>query len=105
MIKKASYVSFYGLIIALIGVVILRNKLTIRPIVLGLTFIPLSGLFFAKRSFKAAIPDLIFGAIYTGLLTILALWGGVVFGVAGAIAGGVIGDCLTDEIAVSLRGV
>lgn len=75
-----------------------------NTIILGLTLIPLSGFFFAKRSFKGAIPDLIFGAIDTGLLTIPALWGGITFGVAGDIAGGVIGDVLTDGIAGFFEG-
>jgi len=44
-------------------------------------------------------PRLIFGALDTGLLTKPALWGGILFGVAEAIAGGVIGDALTDGIA------
>ncbi len=51
-----------------------------------------------------AIPDIIFGAIDTGLLTIPALWGGMLFGVAGAVAGGVIGDALTDAIAGFFEG-
>ena len=47
---------------------------------------------------------MIFGAIDTALLTIPALWGGVVFGVAGAIAGGVIGDSLTDAVPGFVEG-
>ncbi|MBW1911886.1 MAG: hypothetical protein JRF71_09950 [Deltaproteobacteria bacterium] len=51
-----------------------------------------------------AIPDMIFGAIDTGLLTIPALGGGILFGVAGAITGGIIGDSLTDAIAGFFEG-
>ena len=47
---------------------------------------------------------MVFGAIDTGLLTIPALWGGILFGVAGAIAGGVIGDAVTDAIAGFFEG-
>ncbi len=104
MTKKAAYVGFLGTIIALIGVVTLQYRFPIGPIVLILAFIPLLGLFLAKRSFKGAIPDLIFGAIDTGLLSIPALWGGSLFGVAGAIAGGVVGDALTDGIAGFFEG-
>lgn len=104
MIKEASYVGFFGVTVAVIGVVTLQYRFAIGPIVLGSTLIPLCGLFLAKRPFMGAIPDLIFGAIDTGLLTIPALWGGILFGVAGAIAGGVIGDALTDGIAGFFEG-
>ncbi|MDI6792042.1 MAG: hypothetical protein QME81_04145 [bacterium] len=104
MIRKASYVGFFGVIVGVIGVMTLQFRFPIGPIVLGLTIVPLSGLFLAKRPFRGMIPDLIFGAIDTGLLTIPALWGGVLFGVAGAIAGGVIGDALTDGIAGFFEG-
>ncbi len=104
MIKKAIYISFFGIIVTLIGVFTLQHRLAIGPMVFILTSIPLLGLFFAKRSFKGALPDLIFGSIDTGLLTIPALWGGALFGFAGAIAGGVVGDALTDGIAGFFEG-
>lgn len=104
MIRKASYVTLIAIPVAVIGVLMLRYRLPIGPIVPGLGAIPLSGLLLARRSLTGAIPDLVFGAIDTGLLTIPALWGGVLFGVAGAIAGGVIGDALTDAIAGFFEG-
>ena len=104
MLKKASYVGILGIIVGIIGVITLQHRLTIGPIVLLLSGIPSLGLFLAKRPIKGAIPDLIFGSIDIGLLTIPALWGGALFGVAGAIAGGVIGDALTDGIAGFFEG-
>jgi len=104
MIRKASFVGILALPVALIGVVALRYQLPIGPIVLGLALIPIAGLLIARRSFIGAIPDIVFGAIDTGLLTIPALWGGILFGVAGAIAGGVVGDALTDAIAGFFEG-
>jgi len=104
MIRNAFYIGFISIIIAVIGVMTLKQKFPVGPIVLGMTLIPLSGLFLAKRSFKSAVPDLVFGALDTGLLTIPALWGGILFGVAGAIAGGVIGDALSDGIAGFVEG-
>ena len=104
MIRKALYVTIFALPVAFIGVVALRYRLPIGPVILGLTLIPIVGLLVAKRSFVRAIPDIIFGAIDTGLLTVPALWGGILFGVAGAIAGGVIGDALTDGIAGFFEG-
>ncbi len=104
MAKKAAYVSARGLVVALLGVMILKQRLVIGPFVLLMGIIPLLGLIGARRSLKGAIPDLLFGAIDTGLLTIPAIWGGLAFGVAGAIAGGVIGDALTDGIAGFFEG-
>lgn len=104
MIRKASYVGILALPVALIGVLALHYQLPLGPIVIGMTLIPIVGLLMAKRSIAGAIPDIVFGAIDTGLLAIPALWGGILFGVAGAIAGGVIGDALTDAIAGFFEG-
>ena len=104
MLRKASYVSVICLPVALLGVFTLQFRLPIGPIILGLTVIPVAGLLMAKRSLTGAAPDMVFGAIDTGLLTIPALWGSMLFGVAGAIAGGVIGDSLTDAIAGFFEG-
>ncbi len=104
MIRKAGYVALFGIVVAAIGVITLRQRLPLGPIVLGLSVVPLGGLLLTRRPLAGAVPDLIFGALDTGLLTIPALWGGVLFGVAGAIAGGVIGDALTDGIAGFFEG-
>jgi len=104
MPKKAAYVASIVLLVAVFGVATLQYRLPIGPIVLLLGLLPAAGLLLARRSFKQATPDMIFGAIDTALLTIPALWGGVVFGVAGAIAGGVIGDSLTDAVAGFVEG-
>jgi hypothetical protein len=104
MLKKAGYVTLIGLVVAVIGVAALRGRLAVGPVVLLLALAPLLGLWLARRTFKGAVPDLVFGAIDTGLLTIPALWGGMLFGVAGAIAGGVVGDALTDAVAGFFEG-
>ncbi|MBN1834026.1 MAG: hypothetical protein JW896_18130 [Deltaproteobacteria bacterium] len=104
LVKKASYVTIFALPVAIIGVFILRYRLPIGPIIVGLTLIPIAGILLAQKPMVGAIPDMVFGAIDTGLLTIPALWGGVLFGVAGAIAGGVIGDAITDAIAGFFEG-
>ena len=58
----------------------------------------------SKQLTPSSEESIVFGAIDTGLLTIPALWGGILFGVAGAIAGGVIGDAVTDAIAGFFEG-
>jgi hypothetical protein len=104
MIKKISYVSLFCIIVAVFSVITLTNRFPLGPVVLALSIIPLAGITLAKRSLKRAIPDLIFGSLDTGLLTIPALWGGSLYGIAGAIAGGVVGDALTDSIAGFFEG-
>jgi hypothetical protein len=102
--RKALHVVVFGVPVGVIGVLAVRNEFPIGPVVLALSVIPLLGLLLTRRPLSGAIPDLIFGAIDTGLLTIPALWGAVAFGAAGAIAGGIIGDSLTDAIAGFFEG-
>ena len=104
MMKKALYVAIISVPVALVGVIALRQQFPIGPIVLGLGLLPIAGLLLAKRRLTGAVPDMVFGALDTGLLVIPALWGGIEFGVAGAIAGGVIGDALTDAVAGFFEG-
>jgi hypothetical protein len=104
MFLKAFYVSIVALPVAFLGVFALQYRLPIGPIILLLTLLPIAGLLLAQRRLLRSVPDVLFGAIDTGLLTIPALYGGILFGVAGAIAGGVIGDSLTDAIAGFFEG-
>lgn len=104
MFAKAGYVTLVGLPVAVVGVMMLQYQLPIGPVIFLLGFIPVVGIAVSGRSLAGATPDMIFGAIDTGLLTIPALWGGHLFGVAGAIAGGVVGDALTDAIAGFFEG-
>ncbi len=104
MLHKGAYFFLISLIIAFTGYLTLNYDLPVGPIVFILGFIPISAVIIAKRHVKTAIPDLIFGSIDTGLLTVFALLGGSYFGVAGAITGGVIGDALTDGIAGFFEG-
>lgn len=104
MIKRAAFVAIVSAPVALVGVIALQQQLPVGPVVLGLGLVPITGLLLAKRRMVGAVPDMVFGALDTGLLVIPALWGGIAFGVAGAIAGGVIGDALTDAVAGFFEG-
>lgn len=72
--------------------------------ILGFGVIPLGAALLSGISLERMIPDLIFGAIDTGLLTIPAVIGARFYGVFGAIAGGVVGDAVTDGIAGFFEG-
>ncbi len=49
-------------------------------------------------------PDVVFGLIDNGILAIMAVVGGEIAGVAGAIIGGVVGNAITDGIAGIFEG-
>lgn len=72
--------------------------------VLAMTIVPLVAAAIARLSLVSLIPDVIFGAIDTGLLTVAAIIGASGFGVVGAIVGGVVGDAITDGIAGFFEG-
>lgn len=101
---KAAYVGALAVFVALAAIFGLEARLPIGPVILVLGAVPVAGLLLARRRLSGAVPDLIFGALDTGLLTIPALWGGMLFGVAGAIAGGVVDDALTDAVAGFVEG-
>ncbi len=104
MVGKAAYVSFLGAIVVVVSILALRFGWPMGPVVLVLGALPLGGIVLGSRSIKAAVPDLVFGAIDTGLLAVPALLAGMRWGVAGAIAGGVVGDAVTDSIAGFFEG-
>jgi hypothetical protein len=104
MAKHAGIVAAVSVLVAVGGVVTLRQNWPLGPLVFLLGAVPLATLRLAGRRFSAAVPDLIFGSLDTGLLVVPALAGGVTFGVVGAIAGSVIGDALTDAVAGFFEG-
>jgi hypothetical protein len=74
------------------------------PFVIAMTIVPTLGAFIARLELRRLVPDFVFGAIDTGLLTIAAVVGAARFGVVGAIIGGVVGDAITDAIAGYFEG-
>jgi hypothetical protein len=80
------------------------SNILIPIVVILMSLLPVITSILIKADLKREIPDMIFGAIDTGLLTIPALIGGSMFGVIGAIVGGVVGDAVTDSIAGFFEG-
>jgi hypothetical protein len=103
-LREVAYVAVIALIVATGGVVTLHEGWILGPITICLSFLPLGGLVVGRHSIQSAVPDLVFGGIDTGLLTIPAIWGGLKFGATGALAGAVIGDAITDSIAGFFEG-
>jgi len=79
MMKKIMYVAVIATTVGTVGVVVLRRAFPVGPAVLVLALVPLIGLVLAHRSLPGSLPDIIFGAIDTGLLTVPAVWGGIFF--------------------------
>lgn len=104
MTKSLSYVVVLSSILVVATWGVLRGGRLYGPLVLAMTFVPLLGALIARLKLKRILPDVIFGAIDTGLLTVAALIGAAQFGVIGAIVGGVVGDAITDAIAGFFEG-
>ena len=73
-------------------------------VVLALSIQPIIAAKLCRLNLTRMIPDVVFGAMDTGLLVIPAIAGGKFFGVLGAIMGTVVGDAITDGIAGFFEG-
>lgn len=91
-------------IIFIVSIYFVYDAPVIGWIVFGFGFICLLVLKFSKISINSVWPDIIFGFIDNGILAVLAIIGGEVAGVAGAIIGGVVGNAITDGIAGIFEG-
>jgi len=92
--------------IVVVGVICftLYNTKLIGPTIVLLGFIPWIPLRISGRTITSTGADIIFGAIDTGILGILALIGASFAGVLGAIVGGAVGDSITDGFAGLFEG-
>jgi len=73
-------------------------------IIFALGFIPILISFFLKIDLKRMIPDIIFGLTDNLLLIIPAIIGAELFGAAGALAGAVVGNAISDAVAGYFEG-
>ena len=92
--------------IVVIGVVsfnIYRTTL-LGPLIILLGLIPWIPLKISGRTIRSTSADIVFGAIDTGILGIVALIGASFAGVLGAIVGGAVGDAITDGFAGLFEG-
>ena len=73
-------------------------------IIFALGFVPILISFFLKIDLKRMIPDIIFGVTDNLLLIIPAIIGAELFGAAGALAGAVVGNAISDAVAGYFEG-
>ena len=104
MLTRAVIVACVILVVAVAGIAALSAQVAVGPTIVLLSLVPLTAILVSGRTLAAAVPDIVFGSIDTGLLAIPALWGGLTFGVAGAVTGAVVGDAMTDGVAGFFEG-
>lgn len=92
------------ILIFAVGAFFMSNERVIGFVLLALFGVCLLALIPFHISISAIQPDIVFGIIDNGILTVLALVGGELAGVPGAIVGGVVGNAITDGIAGLFEG-
>mgnify|MGYP001570131871 CR=1 FL=1 len=92
------------IVIFLVSAFFIYDNKIIGWVVFGLGLLCLAFLKLVKIKIRSVYPDIIFGIIDNGILAILAIIGGEIAGVAGAIIGGVVGNAITDGIAGIFEG-
>jgi hypothetical protein len=90
-------------VISVVSCTIFHTKL-IGPAIILLGFIPWIPLRISGRTIRSTGADIVFGAIDTGILGVVALIGASFAGVLGAIVGGAVGDSITDGFAGLFEG-
>ena len=80
------------------------NESLIGFVLIGLGILCILSLIPFGVKLKSLKPDILFGLIDNGILAVMAVFGGYIAGVAGAIIGGVVGNSLTDALAGIFEG-
>ena len=81
-----------------------KSNFAIGFVLIILSLLCLLSLMLFKIKIKSIEPDIVFGLIDNGILVMLAIWGGKIAGVAGAVIGGVVGNSITDGIGGIFEG-
>lgn len=92
------------IIIFIISAIFIYNTKLVGVVIFILGLFSLLALKFFRIPVRTVWPDIVFGIIDNGILAILAVIGGEIAGVAGAIIGGTVGNALTDGIAGVFEG-
>ena len=91
-------------IILLVSYFFVTQKRIMGPIMILLGIISILPLFLFKVSIRILKAEILFGLIDNGVLAIFALSGAELFGILGAIVGGLVGNAITDGFAGIFEG-
>lgn len=107
---KQTFLSAFTAVVSLCIVIFavssffISNERLLGVVLIGLFAVCILALIPFRIPFHSIQPDIIFGVVDNGILAALALLGGALAGVPGAIAGGVVGNAITDGIAGFFEG-
>ena len=103
-ILEISIVVLFSIITMVVAFFSIRLGRFVSIVIFGLGFIPILIAFIFKINLRKILPDIIFGLIDNILLIIPAIIGAELFGAAGALAGAVVGNAVSDGIAGLFEG-
>lgn len=92
------------IIIAAVSIAFVDNAKWMGPVLIALGLLCIISLIPFKIKLRSVQPDIFFGVIDNGILAVMAIFGGHLAGVTGAILGGVVGNAITDGIAGIFEG-
>lgn len=98
------YTVLLTILILLISYFFVTKKIIIGPILIALGIISLLPLYLFRTPLQILKAEIIFGVIDNGILAIFALSGAELFGILGAIVGGLVGNAVTDGLAGIFEG-
>lgn len=98
------YCILFVLVISVAAYFSLSKEALLGPLLILGGIITLIPLFLRKTSFAEMKPELMFGIIDNGILALTALIGADLFGILGAILGGIVGNAFTDGLAGAFEG-
>lgn len=91
-------------VIGAVSLFFINNSQWMGFVLIALALLCILSLIPFKIKLKSILPDIVFGLIDNGILAVMAIFGGEIAGVAGAILGGVVGNAITDGIAGIFEG-
>jgi len=97
-------ITLLTVIILLVSYFLATQKRIIGPIMILLGMISIFPLFLFKVPIRILKAEIIFGLIDNGILAIFALSGAELFGILGAVVGGLVGNAITDGFAGIFEG-
>lgn len=104
LIEALIHVTILSVIIVVVAYLYAKHEFLIAPIIILLGFFPLVSLKLAGFKIREAISEIVFGAVNTGLITLMAIGGFEIGGILGAVIGVAVGDAITEGLSGVLEG-